>query len=79
MAAAREIELAAPRVACTGGVWQSPWVSDAFDAALVGATRVAPRLPPVAGAVLRAMGRTVGDEVVDSLAAGLLDARVHLG
>src|SRR5204863_2282551 len=29
LAAAREIELAAPRVACTGGVWQSPWVSDA--------------------------------------------------
>jgi glucosamine kinase len=66
-------------VACSGGVWSAgACLQDAFDAALAehlpGARRTPPRLPPVGGAVLLALGadRTPPTpEVIPGLVEGL--------
>src|SRR5206468_1901212 len=65
------------RVACSGGVWSAGrCLEDPFDAALAehlpGARRTPPRLPPVGGAVLLAMGADRTPPVRE-VVAGLVD------
>jgi N-acetylglucosamine kinase-like BadF-type ATPase len=67
-----------PRVACCGGVWAAgPPLADAFALSLrvwaPGASIIPPRLSPVGGAVLLAMGadrRPLPPDIADTLARG---------
>ncbi len=62
-------------IARCGGVWDAgPVLIEAFDAALPSGSSVAPRLPPVGGAVLRALsadGIRLTDPLIEALAASL--------